>query len=104
MQSSSDRAGIIENYSLISQKHGKEFLMDRIDRKILALLQEDAALSVAEVAERVGLSTTPCWRRIRALETAGVIRARVALLDPKKLNLNVPSYLLGGTLEGGQTQ
>ena len=59
--------------------------MDRIDRKILACLQQDAALSVAQVAERVGLSTTPCWRRIQKLEKDGVIRARVALLDAAKL-------------------
>jgi Lrp/AsnC family transcriptional regulator len=61
--------------------------MDAIDKKILHCLQEDATLPVAAVAERVGLSATPCWRRIRSLEKAGVIRKRVALLDPSLLNV-----------------
>ncbi len=67
--------------------------MNRIDRKILVCLQEDAALPVAEVAERVGLSTTPCWRRIQNLEKAGVIRRRVALLDAAKLNCGVTVFV-----------
>ncbi len=67
--------------------------MDRIDRKILACLQEDAALPVATVAERVGLSTTPCWRRIQNLEKSGVIRRRVALLDAAKLNCGVTVFV-----------
>ena len=67
--------------------------MDRIDRKILACLQEDAAVPVAEVAERVGLSTTPCWRRIQNLEKSGVIRRRVALLDAAKLNCGVTVFV-----------
>ena len=67
--------------------------MDRIDRNILACLQTDATLSVAEIAERVGLSTTPCWRRIQNLEKSGVVRARVALLDPQKLNVGVTVFV-----------
>jgi Lrp/AsnC family transcriptional regulator len=67
--------------------------MDKIDRNILACLQENATLAVAEVAERVHLSTTPCWRRIQNLEKAGIIRRRVALLDPKKLNLGVTVFV-----------
>ena len=67
--------------------------MDFIDRKILACLQEDCTLPLAELAERVGLSTTPCWRRIQNLEKAGVIRRRVALLDPEKLNLGVTVFV-----------
>jgi len=67
--------------------------MDQIDRKILSCLQEDAARPVAEVAERVGLSTTPCWRRIQNLEKAGVIRRRVALLDPTQLNVGVTVFV-----------
>jgi len=67
--------------------------MDRIDRKILACLQRDAGLSVAEVAAAVGLSTTPCWRRIQKLEEAGVIPARVALLDRARLNLGVTVFV-----------
>lgn len=67
--------------------------MDRIDRKILTCLQEDASLSNAEVAERVGLSPTPCWRRIQNLEKAGVVRKRVALLNPEKLNVGVTVFV-----------
>ncbi len=66
--------------------------MDRIDKKILTILQQDASLSVAQVAERVGLTATPCWRRIQNLEKSGVIRARVALLDAKKLNVGVTVF------------
>jgi Lrp/AsnC family transcriptional regulator len=52
--------------------------MDRLDRKILRLLQEDATLAVADIAKKVGLSTTPCWRRIQKLEEEGVITAVVS--------------------------
>ena len=64
------------------------------DLRILALLQEDAELSLAELAERVGLSTTPCWRRVQALQAAGVIRKRVALLDASKLNAGVTVFVM----------
>ena len=67
--------------------------MDAIDKKILTYLQEDATLPVGEIAERVGLSSTPCWRRIRNLEESGVIQSRVALLNPEKLNLGVTVYV-----------
>jgi len=67
--------------------------MDKIDRKILHLMQEDAALSVADIAERVGLTTTPCWRRIQNLESDGVIRKRVALLDRASLDLDVDVFV-----------
>ena len=67
--------------------------MDRIDRSILVCLQQDASLSVAEIAERVGLSTTPCWRRIQKLEKDGVILRRVALLDAAKLNCGVTVFV-----------
>ncbi len=67
--------------------------MDRLDRKILRLLQEDSTLAVADVAKRVGLSTTPCWRRIQKLEEEGVIRKRVALLDPVKINARVTVFV-----------
>lgn len=63
--------------------------MDAIDRKLLSLLQEDATTSIAELAERVNLSSTPCWRRIQKLEEQGVIKARVAVLDRAKLNLRL---------------
>lgn len=67
--------------------------MDFIDRKILEILQEDATLPLARIAERVGLSTTPCWRRIQNLEKARVIERRVALLDRKKVNLGVTVFV-----------
>ncbi|GJM12949.1 MAG: ArsR family transcriptional regulator [Pseudohongiella sp.] len=67
--------------------------MDKIDRNILRLLQEDATLSTAEIAEKVGLSTTPCWRRIQRLEESGVIRKKVALLSRDKLNLGVNVFV-----------
>ncbi|TDH35989.1 Lrp/AsnC family transcriptional regulator [Pseudohoeflea suaedae] len=67
--------------------------MDRLDRKILRLLQEDATLAVADIAKKVGLSTTPCWRRIQKLEEDGVIRGRVALLDPAAVNTKVTVFV-----------
>jgi Lrp/AsnC family transcriptional regulator len=67
--------------------------MDHQDRKILNLLQEDATTPVAAIAERVGLTSTPCWRRIQKLEEGGVIRRRVALLDRSKLNVGVTVFV-----------
>jgi Lrp/AsnC family transcriptional regulator len=67
--------------------------MDAIDAKILALLQEDATLKVTEIAKRIKLSPTPCWRRIQKLEAEGVIRRRVTLLDAKKLNVGVTVFV-----------
>ena len=66
--------------------------LDAIDTHILNLLQHDAGLSVSEIAERVNLSQPPCWRRIRKLEEGGYIERRVALLNRKKLGLNVVAY------------
>ena len=67
--------------------------MDQIDRKILAALQEDAGRPVADIAAAVGLSQSPCWRRIQKLEADGVIRGRVALLDAAALNLSVTAFV-----------
>jgi Lrp/AsnC family transcriptional regulator len=67
--------------------------MDRIDRKILDLLQQDGTLSVADIGQRVGLSQTPCWKRIQRLEAQGVIQRRVALLDPEKLGLGLTVFV-----------
>jgi Lrp/AsnC family transcriptional regulator len=75
------------------------FYMDSFDRKILTCLQSDASLSVAEIAEQVGLSATPCWRRIRNLEKAGIIRGRVALLDRHKLGLGTTVFVAVRTRE-----
>lgn len=67
--------------------------MDRTDRKILAILQEDASLPVAEVARRVNLSQTPCWRRIQKLEAAGVILRRVVLVDPDAVGAGLTVFM-----------
>ena len=67
--------------------------MDLIDKKILGILQSDTSPAVAEIAKMVGLSTTPCWRRIQKLEEIGVIRSRVALLDAQKLNAGVTVFV-----------
>lgn len=67
--------------------------MDLIDREIIRLLQHDGSLSAREIAEQVGLSTTPCWRRIRALEDRGVLRSRVALAEPDALGLGLTAIV-----------
>ena len=67
--------------------------MDTTDKRILDLLQMDASLTVKQIAEQISLSVTPCWKRIQKLEEQGYIRARVALLDPKKINANVTVFV-----------
>jgi len=67
--------------------------MDAIDRKILIVLQEDASLSVAEIGSRVGLSSTPCWKRIQKLEAEGVIQRRVAIIDQAKVGLGITVFV-----------
>jgi len=67
--------------------------LDSFDRKILECLQDNSDMPLAEVARRVGLSTTPCWRRINRLQGDGVIRARVALLDRKAVNAGVTVFV-----------
>ena len=67
--------------------------MDSIDRNILALLQEDSTLSTSEIAARVGLSTTPCWRRIQILEQEGYITGRVALVNRKLINVPLDVFV-----------
>jgi Lrp/AsnC family transcriptional regulator len=67
--------------------------MDAIDRKILAVVQEDASLSVAEIGQRVGLSSTPCWKRLQRLEADGVIMRRVALVNPDKIGLGITVFV-----------
>ena len=73
--------------------------LDETDRKILSLLQEDATLSLDDIAARVGASKTPVWNRIRKLREAGVIRAQVALLDPEALGLEACFFVLIRTSE-----
>ena len=67
-------------------------ILDAVDARILDLIQHDAALSVAEIAERVGLSSSPCWRRIKRLEDVGIIQRRVTLLDREQLGLSFEVY------------
>jgi len=67
--------------------------MDAIDRKILAVLQDNAALSVAEIGSRVGLSSTPCWKRIQRLEADGVIQKRVAIIDQDSIGLGISVFV-----------
>ena len=68
-------------------------ILDDIDRRILELLQEDASLPVSEIAARVGLSTTPCWKRIHKLKEDGVIAGQVVLCDPDKLELGTTVFV-----------
>jgi Lrp/AsnC family transcriptional regulator len=63
--------------------------MDDIDRSLLEILQQNATLSIAQMAERVGLSPTPCWKRIQKLEAAGVITRRVAVVDPDRVGVGL---------------
>ncbi|WP_426192729.1 Lrp/AsnC family transcriptional regulator [Massilia sp. DWR3-1-1] len=77
--------------------------LDRIDRKILQALQADARLSSADLAERVALTASPCWRRVKRLESDGVICAYEARLDPKKLGYHVTAFI-SVSLEKSHTQ
>jgi Lrp/AsnC family transcriptional regulator len=67
--------------------------MDATDIKILALLQEDASISISELAQRINLSQTPCWKRVQRLEATGVIQKRVALVDPEKVGLGLTVFV-----------
>jgi Lrp/AsnC family transcriptional regulator len=70
-----------------------EIQLDRVDRQILRLLATDASLSLSEIASRVGLTQTPCWKRIRRLEQEGVILRRVAVLDAEKVGVPVTVFV-----------
>ena len=67
--------------------------MDQIDKQILMQLQHNAAQPVADIARKVGLSATPCWRRIQRMEEAGIIRKRVALLDSKAIGVGMSVFV-----------
>ena len=71
----------------------ENYRVDSFDRKILAVLQQDGGISLSALAEQVGLSSTPCWRRIQRLEADGVIARRVALLDPESLGLDLTVFV-----------
>ena len=68
-------------------------MLDAMDVKILELIQNDATIAVADIGKSVGLSTTPCWRRIRRLEDAGIVQRRVAILDPAKVHAGVTVFV-----------
>ena len=68
-------------------------MLDKVDKKILELLQIDATLALAALAEHVNLTQTPCWRRVQRLEAEGYITRRVALCDPQKLNVGVTVFV-----------
>jgi Lrp/AsnC family transcriptional regulator len=76
--------------------------MDAIDRKILGVVQDDASISVAEIGQRVGLSSTPCWKRLQRLEADGVIIRRVALIDPEKIGLGITVFVSVETSDHSQ--
>ncbi|MEJ2762735.1 Lrp/AsnC family transcriptional regulator [Photobacterium sp. MCCC 1A19761] len=67
--------------------------LDQTDRALLRRLQQDATVSLAELAEAVNLTTTPCWKRLKRLEESGILRQRVALLDPVKLGLTFTAFV-----------
>jgi Lrp/AsnC family transcriptional regulator len=67
--------------------------LDRVDRKILAILQEDASLPVSEIGSRVGLSQTPCWRRIQRLRKDGVVEGTVALINPEAIGVGLTVFV-----------
>jgi Lrp/AsnC family transcriptional regulator len=76
--------------------------MDKLDRKILELLQQNGALTAADVADRVGLSKAPCWRRIKKLQEEGVIKQTVALLDARALNVGTTAFVMLKTAKHNQ--
>jgi len=70
-----------------------KYALDEVDRRILYYLQRDASMTIKEIAEKVHLSPTPCWKRIQRMEEEGIIRARVALLDPNKVDASVTVFI-----------
>jgi len=73
--------------------HKEKISLDQVDRKILHFLQRDASITIKELAEKVHLSPTPCWKRIQRMEENGVIRSRVVLLDPDKVDAGITVFL-----------
>ena len=78
---------------MLAQVLGSSIEMDAIDYKILSIIQEDITLPLAEISHRVGLSQTPCWKRIQRLEARGVISKRVAILSPESLGFGLTVYV-----------
>lgn len=73
--------------------HQESFVLDGFDRHILRLVQADATISTQELADRVGLSASPCWRRLKRMQEAGLILGQVALVSPRALGLRAVAYL-----------
>ena len=88
-----------EQLSQVMKRDRTPVRLDEVDRKILSLLQQDASLSLDQIAERVGASKTPVWNRIRKLREGGVIRRQVAILDPESLGLEACFFVLIRTSE-----
>ena len=74
-------------------KKEDNYSLNELDRKILYYLQRDASMTIKEIAARIHLSPTPCWKRIQKMEEEGIIRARVALLDPAKVDAAVTVFI-----------
>ncbi|MGX9417444.1 Lrp/AsnC family transcriptional regulator [Vibrio sp. RC27] len=68
--------------------------LDRVDKALLKLLQQDSAISLNDLAESVNLTTTPCWKRLKKLEETGVIKKRVMLLDPEAIGLSFTAFVM----------
>ena len=77
----------------MDMKKVDKYALDEVDRRILYYLQRDASMTIKEIAEKVHLSPTPCWKRIQRMEEEGIIRARVALLDPNKVDASVTVFI-----------
>src|SRR5450432_225262 len=84
---------VVSNNIALNCHCEKLYFMDKLDAKILELLQADGALSAAEIADRIGLSKAPCWRRIQKLQDEGIIRGTVALLDARALNVGTTVFV-----------
>ena len=74
-------------------KNEENITLDDVDREILSLLQRDSSTPIKEIAKKVNLSATPCWKRIKKMQLEGIIRAQVALLDPERMKANVNTFV-----------
>nr|WP_319020583.1 Lrp/AsnC family transcriptional regulator [Vibrio litoralis] len=72
----------------------KQLMLDKVDKTLLNMLQQDTTVSLQELADTVNLTTTPCWKRLKRLEEQGMIDKKVALLNPEKLGLSFVAFAL----------
>ena len=77
----------------MNQEATEQNMLDKLNRSILTLIQADATLSVADLADEIGISKSACWRRLQKLDNAGLIESRVTLLNQEKLNLSLTVYI-----------